>query len=111
MALANVAWVFASQGAHVLVVDWDLEAPGLHRYFRPFLSDKELVRMESQGVIDFVTDYAERLAASAGSSEPHTNLDFQREHADISNWARRLLWPSGEDARTSAGGTIEFVPA
>jgi len=42
MALANVAWVLASNGRRVLVIDWDLEAPGLHRYFKPFLLDKEL---------------------------------------------------------------------
>lgn len=39
MALANVACLLAQQqqennGAGVLMIDWDLEAPGLHRYFR-----------------------------------------------------------------------------
>jgi hypothetical protein len=36
MALANVACVLskkAAQGKEVLMVDWDLEAPGLHRFF------------------------------------------------------------------------------
>jgi len=37
MALANVAWILASNGKRVLAIDWDLEAPGLHRYFTPFL--------------------------------------------------------------------------
>ena len=32
-----------------------LEAPGLHRYFAPFLVDKNLIA--SDGVIDFVIDY------------------------------------------------------
>ena len=31
MALANVAWILASNGTRVLTIDWDLEAPGLHR--------------------------------------------------------------------------------
>ncbi|MBL4845537.1 MAG: tetratricopeptide repeat protein [Planctomycetes bacterium] len=35
MAVANVAWRLAEQhGLHVLVVDWDLEAPGLDRFFQ-----------------------------------------------------------------------------
>jgi len=35
MALANVACLLAQrQTGSVLMVDWDLEAPGLHRYFR-----------------------------------------------------------------------------
>ena len=42
MALANTAWILASTGLRVLAVDWDLESPGLHRYFHPFLLDKQL---------------------------------------------------------------------
>ena len=54
MALANVACLLArgvrghsGQSAtpdqRVLVIDWDLEAPGLHRYFGPFLADSRPV--------------------------------------------------------------------
>lgn len=50
MALANVACLLArgvgsyvgqsaTSDQRVLVIDWDLEAPGLHRYFGPFLPD------------------------------------------------------------------------
>ncbi len=56
MALANVAWILASNGKRVLMVDWDLEAPGLHRYFHPFLLDKELTA--TRGLIDLVWDFA-----------------------------------------------------
>ena len=37
MALANVAWILAANGLRVLIADWDLESPGLHRFFQPFL--------------------------------------------------------------------------
>ena len=33
MALANIAVLLSKRGKKVLVVDWDLEAPGLHEYF------------------------------------------------------------------------------
>jgi MinD-like ATPase involved in chromosome partitioning or flagellar assembly len=33
MALANIAVLLAERGKRVLMVDWDLEAPGLHNYF------------------------------------------------------------------------------
>ena len=56
MALANIAWILASAGRSVLMIDWDLEAPGLHRYFRPFLLDEELTA--SDGLIDLVDRYA-----------------------------------------------------
>jgi tetratricopeptide (TPR) repeat protein len=45
MALANVASLLAREQSSidhdVLVIDWDLEAPGLHRYFEPFRKDSE----------------------------------------------------------------------
>ncbi len=34
MALANVAALLAREGKRILVVDWDLEAPGIEKYFR-----------------------------------------------------------------------------
>ena len=60
MALANCASLIARRApvgpegrrARVLAIDWDLEAPGLHRYFFPFLVDKDLT--SSTGLIDFV---------------------------------------------------------
>ena len=36
-ALANIAVLLAKRGKRVLLMDWDLEAPGLHRYFQPYL--------------------------------------------------------------------------
>ena len=56
MALANIAWVLASAGRKVLMIDWDLEAPGLHRYFRPFLIDEDL--RSSDGLIELADRYA-----------------------------------------------------
>jgi Mrp family chromosome partitioning ATPase len=36
MALANIALLLARRNLRVLTVDWDLEAPGLERYFSYF---------------------------------------------------------------------------
>src|SRR5262252_8685218 len=57
MALANVAWILASNGFDILLIDWDLEAPGLHRYLRPFLVDYDLI--DTPGLIDYLWDTAE----------------------------------------------------
>lgn len=54
MALANVAWILASNGYRVLAADWDLESPGLHRFFGPFLDHAV---HDAQGIIDMVRDY------------------------------------------------------
>ena len=39
MALANVAFLLAQHGHRVLAIDWDLEAPGLERYFEEFKTE------------------------------------------------------------------------
>ena len=50
MAVANVAYRLANtHGLKVIVVDWDLEAPGLHRFFG--LSSADAAK--GQGVLDY----------------------------------------------------------
>lgn len=92
MAMANVAWILASNGKRVLAMDWDLEAPGLHRYFAPFLRDPELT--STSGVIDLVRDF-ELL-----SPRPVNGL---RVHARVDRYAHSL------DCPFPGGGFIEFV--
>jgi FxsC-like protein len=99
MALANVAWILASAGKRVLVLDWDLEAPGLHRYFHPFLPDTELT--SSEGLIDFMIDFvAEAVTPSEG-----TDPDWYIPHANILRYAFSLNWEFPKP------GTLDFVPA
>jgi cellulose biosynthesis protein BcsQ len=76
MALANVAWLLADMGCEVCVIDWDLEAPGVHRYFAPFLIDPGLE--STPGVIDFAWMAAEQRvrteSSGAKSPEPSASL-------------------------------------
>ncbi len=55
MALANVAWILAANGYRVLAADWDLESPGLHRFFQPFMDGGT---EEMPGIVDFIRRYA-----------------------------------------------------
>jgi cellulose biosynthesis protein BcsQ/tetratricopeptide (TPR) repeat protein len=55
MALANVAWILAANGRRVLIADWDLESPGLHRFFQPFLESSVT---ERPGIIEFIRKWA-----------------------------------------------------
>jgi MinD-like ATPase involved in chromosome partitioning or flagellar assembly len=86
MALANVAWILASNGLRVLTVDWDLEAPGLHRYFHPFLVDSELTG--TTGVLDMIWDYS--IATLDTSGDPPTG--WHRRYADVRHHVVTLDW-------------------
>ncbi|MFI6131622.1 KGGVGR-motif variant AAA ATPase [Micromonospora sp. NPDC051141] len=113
MALANMAWILASNGNRVLTVDWDLEAPGLHRYFHPFLLDKELT--STPGLMDMLWSYA------AGMVDP--SLDnreqWRKTHADVLEYAVSLrhefphggfvdLLPAGRQDRSYASRAMSF---
>jgi MinD-like ATPase involved in chromosome partitioning or flagellar assembly/tetratricopeptide (TPR) repeat protein len=99
MALASVAWILASNGKRVLAVDWDLESPGLQRYFHPFLGDKQL--LSSTGVIDLVRDYA------AATMEPRDddNPRWFEDYARVLSHAVSLRWNFQEP------GVVDFLPA
>ena len=70
MALANVAEVFLRRGLSVLVVDLDLEAPGIERYFaEPGAEFGLSAVLERPGLIDLLRSYRE-LRAFADSADP-----------------------------------------
>lgn len=99
MALANAAWILASRGKRVLVVDWDLEAPGLHRYFHPFLPDGEL--RSSPGIMDLVWEFATSATDPATPDEP----DWYEPLAAIQPYAMSVEHDFLEP------GSIDLVPA
>ena len=85
MALANTACVLAERERNdpdaVLVVDWDLEAPGLHRFFPPRLrgdtSAMDLGLDDQPGLIDvFIA-----LAAALPEAEPANEEEAERAAA------------------------------
>src|SRR5262245_49578402 len=68
MALANIAELLYRRGLRVIVVDWDLEAPGLENYFLSEEQELEMARTQL-GVIDLLTAYKRqfpRIAKKAG---------------------------------------------
>lgn len=97
MALANVAWALATNNERVLVIDWDLEAPGLHRYFHPFLSDPD--QKESLGLIDRVWHYVEELDGGT------TDRKNRFRSADCSDIVQALDIPG------MSKGCLDFIGA
>ncbi|HEX9983886.1 MAG TPA: AAA family ATPase [Thermoanaerobaculia bacterium] len=98
MALANVGWILASAGKRVLLIDWDFEAPGLHRYLHPFLEDKELA--STPGLIDFFVTFA--TASRSNSSEKPS---WFAPYVSLVPYTTQLQWEFPNE------GTLELVPA
>jgi cellulose biosynthesis protein BcsQ len=58
MALANMGFLAALNGKRVLLMDWDLEAPGLAYYFRGLLGQESLEQtMAAPGVLDVLCEW------------------------------------------------------
>ena len=92
MALANVAWVFAEKyGLEVLVVDWDLEAPGLHRFFE--LADERIER----GLLELVYDFRELMSGDLHS--------LQGEFLKLDPYIQM------SPIQPTRGGSIQVLPA
>jgi CO dehydrogenase nickel-insertion accessory protein CooC1 len=98
MALANVAWILASNGKRVLTVDWDLESPGLHKFFHPFLDESTV--SATPGVIEIINDYA-----SAALDPGPRGDDWHLEFAQIERHAVSLEWAFPD------GGKLDFLSA
>jgi cellulose biosynthesis protein BcsQ len=80
MAVANVAAMLAKWGRSVLVVDWDLEAPGLERFF---VDAKEVPAAEAKlGVVDLIEAHA--CQKSLEWRECVLNLKLKKTAAPIS---------------------------
>jgi cellulose biosynthesis protein BcsQ/tetratricopeptide (TPR) repeat protein len=92
MALANVAWILASNGKRVLAVDWDLESPGLHKFFHPFLDESTIGA--TPGVIEIINDYQ----MAALNPEPRDD-DWHIEYADVERHAVSLEWIFPDNGR------------
>jgi tetratricopeptide (TPR) repeat protein len=88
MALANVAWILASHGKRVLTVDWDLDSPGLHRFFQPFL-DAELFA-STPGVMEMLSEFGR---AAADSSLDRADPAWHERFARVVPHAVSLDWP------------------
>ncbi|MBF0310093.1 MAG: SUMF1/EgtB/PvdO family nonheme iron enzyme [Magnetococcales bacterium] len=93
MALANVACLLSQREYRVLVIDWDFEAPGLHRYFHDlFPSDAELIK--TPGLIDLLWEYARKV--SIPDSQRPKGEEAPILLAKAENYVRKLTLPDGK---------------
>lgn len=100
MLLANVAWILASAGKRVLAIDWDLEAPGLHHFFHPFLIDPHLEATD--GLIDMVVAYS---CEAVTPEEKISGTEWHDRAADVSRFIASINW------KFPNGGALHLLPA
>lgn len=108
MALANVAFLAAMNGLNVLVMDWDLEAPGLHHYFRGIVESGDMASLkEAEGVLDIVWEWRNRI------QDANDRADIERIFADFRSgepFVKRIkpIWPDNE---FNDDGRIDIITA
>ena len=112
MALVNVGVYLARRGVPVILVDWDLEAPGLERFFDGWRVEAD----EYQGVIDLLLEYR---AAIARPPQPQVR-EIERGGQPIPgrHLGRALGFASPRerlldlgDALELPAGTLRLLPA
>jgi len=83
MSLANIAFELAKRNKKILMVDWDLEAPGLERYFNKFEINREadgLLQLLMEFRNNTTADYKNYLwTIDAGFSHPLHLMHSGRE--------------------------------
>ena len=122
-ALANVAVLLSRWGFKVLCVDWDLDAPGLTHYFRPWLPSAGPGLVELiQTVSDAKSSRPDRLdwsknvyPVSVGGEDPDSNaatLDLMPAGQETPEYVRRvqdLNWSDLYGGETDLGGLLEIA--
>jgi tetratricopeptide (TPR) repeat protein/MinD-like ATPase involved in chromosome partitioning or flagellar assembly len=99
MALANVAWILAANGKRVLVVDWDLESPGLFRFFSPFINPSILA--STSGVIELIREYEWATTRNQNREEK-----WHERYASVEKYCFSLEWKN-----FPGHGSIDYLSA
>lgn len=108
MALANVAFLAACNGYRVLVMDWDLEAPGLPYYFRGLVEAPEARALkEHAGILDLVWEWTTSVQKATTGAETEAVFARFDDPTIFENYVRTVIG-SIED---SSSGLLDFINA
>ncbi|MEN5071000.1 AAA family ATPase [Stenotrophomonas sp. TWI1183] len=106
MALANLAYLAASHHKKVLVMDWDLEAPGLLYYFRG-LSNPEVMETakHSEGVLNVMWEWYRSVEKLSDSEEMDALIEA---FADGARFSQRVH-PISDPQAISFAGELHYM--
>ena len=89
MALANVAVLLSRWGARVLVVDWDLEAPGIERYFDEMVPGCHEEVKGKRGIVDIAGELTRGIEGDWTESIVKIPVSGTDRHIDLLSAGRR----------------------
>lgn len=108
MALANCAFIAAMNGSRVLVMDWDLEAPGLPYYFRGLIDQRGASAIrKAPGVLNLFWGWRLAVEGSQSPAELAERLTPYRNHKAFRNCVHPLI----EGHRLPPGAKLDVVTA
>lgn len=108
MALANVAFLTALNGYRVLVMDWDLEAPGLHYYLRGLMEAPEANALkECRGVLDIVWDWSASASSAGSPSDVEALIERYQGGGPFAESVCSVL----DEFHLPTGGVLDFIGA
>ncbi len=108
MALANVGFMAAMSGKNVLVMDWDLEAPGLLYYYRGLLDFSSFkLAKEKAGVLDMLWDWKRGMAKLRTKSEA---VEFAQSWDNDSSYSKYIS-EFDISVFNPRGGSLSYVGA
>ncbi|WP_107045672.1 KGGVGR-motif variant AAA ATPase [Sphingomonas sp. STIS6.2] len=108
MAVANVGFIAAMAGKRVLLMDWDLEAPGLAVYYRGVTEHEAAGNIrKSNGVLNLFTDWRDALLTATRPEEASSIFKRFKSGAPFKDCASPLL----PKTRLPAGAKLDIVGA
>src|SRR5262249_42350980 len=118
MALANLAAWFRLQGLQVVMIDWDLEAPGLESFFASDPAERALLRGKV-GLVDLISVYKDLFPnlpkpvpwAGRSGERPDPLAQFVEVLNDMLPPIAHTLIPIHTEVPESRLGKISLLPA
>ncbi len=107
MALLNAAYALSARGRHVLVVDMDLEAPGVSGYLRRNSELEELKDEKPKDILDLLWEVI------GESKKGRTPQEIAAKLPPVSTYIRRAVPAKIESLKPKVGdqGRLDFITA
>lgn len=108
MSLANVAFLAAFNNIRVLVMDWDMEAPGLAYYFRGLHDGAEAKKLkDTRGLLDLCWEWHDAARSAKSPAQIQTLVDSAQSGRMFEECTRELIGPGTFDETI----TLDYISA